>query len=156
MNDLDHEHDERDLEALFDATAEAATGAQLTKLKARAADVPGRRRRPLWLLWAPFLAVAAGFFAVLMLRGNPEGEQARLPSATTTTSLQAPSVAGVAPTPAPPAEEPASDEGDETLAGLDDLDDGPSTDVLAAPLDDADEEELDVWLAAADSFLEEG
>lgn len=153
MTDLDPE---RELKALFDATAEAPTGAQLTKLKARATDVPGRRRRPLWLLWAPFLAVAAGFFAVVVLRGKPGPEQAHLPSATITASEQIASVATPAPSLAPPGEEPAGDDLDESLAGLDDLDDEPSTDVLAAPLDDADEEELDVWLAAADSFLEEG
>jgi hypothetical protein len=153
MTDLDPE---RDLKALFDATAEAPTGAQLTKLKARATDVPARRRRPLWLLWAPFLAVAAGFLAVVVLRGKPAGEQAHLPSATITASEQIASTAPPAPSLATPGEEPAGDDLDESLAGLDDLDDQPSTDVLAAPLDDADEEELDIWLAAADSFLEEG
>jgi hypothetical protein len=155
MTDFDHDPTESDLRALFDATSEAPTGAQLTKLRARSADVPARRRRSVWLIWAPFLAIAAGFFAVVVLRGDKsDGGSALLPS-TANASLTAPSVANVAPSPAP-AIEPAPDDAEIVVPDLAGADDGPSMDVLAAPLDDADDQDLDRWLAAADSYLEEG
>ncbi len=72
MTHQDHERDERELKALFDATADEPSGAQLTKLRARAADVPARGRRPRWLAWAPVFAVAAGALAVFVLRGRVE------------------------------------------------------------------------------------
>jgi hypothetical protein len=57
----EHDHpDEKALRELFDATAESAQGPTLTKLAARARDVPEREQRlPRWLprwAWSPTLA----------------------------------------------------------------------------------------------------
>ena len=63
--------DEARLRALFDRTADDASGPTLTRLSARAREVPSQGRRS-WLsqLWAPALAVAAGAFAVVLATGQ--------------------------------------------------------------------------------------
>lgn len=155
MNDLDHDRTENELRALFDATSDSPTGAQLTKLRARAADVPAHRRRSPWLVLAPFLAVAAGFFAVVLLRGDKTDGAAALHSATASISPVAPAPASVAPNPVATVDR-APDEVDIPVPDVAGVDDDPSMDVLAAPLEDVDDEDLDRWLAAADSYLEEG
>lgn len=157
MNHPDDDRDERELKALFDATADAPSGAQLTKLRARAADVPARGRRPRWLAWAPAFAVAAGALAVFVLRGKVE--EAPI-AGSATTRAPAPTLVASAPATAPSAPiaegppEPADDDG--TVADLGYSDEGLGIDELSGPLDDADEAELDGWLVATGSFLEDG
>jgi hypothetical protein len=164
MTNPERERDEGDLKALFDATAETPDGMQLTKLRARAADVPALKRRPRWLVWAPFLAVAAGALAVVMLRGSPKEVETARGIASAPVTLVAPGPATVARAPAPPpsnAPLPSDETGPPTdengaVADLSDPDDGFAMDDLSGPLDEANDEELDGWLAATDSFLEDG
>jgi hypothetical protein len=157
------ERDEADLKALFDATAEPPTGPQLTKLRARAADVPTRGHRSRWRAWAPFFAIAAGALAIFVGRGlGSVGD----PTATNTST----ELVAAAPAPAPPgsvtspapAPEPASledvtpEEAGAVMAGLGYGDDGLGVDLLGAPFDEGDADDLDTWLEATDSFLEDG
>lgn len=158
MTHPDHERHESELKALFDATADEASGAQLTKLRARAADVPARGRRPRWLAWAPVFAVAAGALAVFVARGGREEG----PVARSSATVQAPAPTLVASAPAPAPSEPVAEdppqaaEDNGAVADLGYGDEGFGIDELSGPLDEADEEELDGWLAATDSFLEDG
>lgn len=157
MTHQDHERDERELKALFDATADEPSGAQLTKLRARAADVPARGRRPRWLAWAPVFAVAAGALAVFVLRGRVEEAPV---AGSATTRAPAPTLVASAPATAPAApiaespSEPTDDDG--TVADFGYSDEGFGIDELSGPLEDADEAELDGWLVATGSFLEDG
>lgn len=161
MTHPDRERDEAELAALFDETAEAPDGMQLTKLRARAADVPGRRRRSRWLAFAPVFAVFAGALAVVVYRGGPSEVETARTTATTTESPVAPSPSSVGhppealqPQQLAATEEPDADlEESAPVAGLAAPDDGLGMDGLSAPGDDADERELDRWLAAADSYL---
>lgn len=141
-----------DLQALFDATAEEASGPTLTKLRARAAEVPERaRRRPWWRtfgLAAPAAAAAAvGALAVMTLPGTPQ------PLA----SFQAPSVPELVSTAnAAPAAEPAQAADDEaalTALAFDESPSGFALDPMYAPTSDA---ELDAWLDATEGLLDEG
>lgn len=163
MTERDPERDETELRALFDRTAEAPDGIQLTKLKARAMDLPGRRKRSAFWLFAPLVAVAAAALGVVVLRGGPAPSSA--PSAAVAPPGLSESAARAAPTPAPalassPA--PSAEDSDPELDDPDvgDLyaadDDSSAGDLLGPPDDDASEEELDGWLAATDSFLEDG
>lgn len=159
MTHPDHERDERDLAALFDATAEEADRAQLTKLGARAADVPARARRPGWYRWVPVFAVAAGALAVFVARGGPK--QAEMADRSATPTAAPPSALALAPSSAPslaprPAEEPPEAEENGAVADLGYGDEGFGLDELSGPLEDEDEADLDKWLAATDSFLEDG
>ena len=81
------EGDETRLRALFDETVEPATGPTLTKLAARAADVPERSRRtPLWLprwAWKPTaagLVVAAGALGAAFVNTPVEAPSPREPA----------------------------------------------------------------------------
>ena len=151
MNSPEEEFD--DLQALFDATAEDASGPLLTKLRARAAEVPERaRRRPWWRtfgLAAPATAAAlAGALAVMALPGTPE------PLA----SFRAPIVpeALAAARPAPVVEEPVASADDEealTALAFDESPSGFALDPMYAPTSDA---ELDAWLDATEGLLDEG
>jgi len=145
--------DERPLRALFDRTAEQATSAQLTKLAARAADVPARARRFAWPAWALGPALAAAAAVILLFawpRTSPEG--AGLVAATPREPLVSPSVALTAGTPAlglPEYEDVFPVAATAMFTGeSDDYDPlGGSLDVSPS---DAD---LDAWLAAADEIL---
>lgn len=163
MTGPEHDRDEARLKELFDATAEAPDRVQLTKLSARACDVPTRGRRPgRWQLWAPFAALAAGALAILALRGfhAPTADVARAPSAVVTPNPArlAPSALALAPEPSATASAPGDLDGPENdngeavagLAGADDEGD------WLAPLSEPAEDDVDVWLSATDAFLEDG
>lgn len=153
MTHPDPERDERELKALFDATSAAPDGMQLTKLRARAADVPSRKRAWRWQLFAPFVALGAGAAAVLLLRSGPEpAPVARVdPPALATTPAPA-----VAAAPEASAEPRLPEDVDENgpVADLGYADEGLGIDELSGPADD--EEDLDVWLDATGAFLEDG
>jgi hypothetical protein len=168
MTHPDHEPDEAGLRALFDATADELDGPGLTKLRARAADIPARRRPAWWKLWSPVFAVAMGGLLVFGIRTL---NQPSAPGPVATTAAVAPSatelVAKSAPTPTPetaPSEEEEPEElalgeeviDDETSVPDDELvlDDG-SDDLLAFGVP-SDDEELDAWLEATDELLGEG
>jgi len=159
MTHPEHERDEHELKALFDATAEEPSGAQLTKLRARAADVPGRARRPRWLFWAPFAAVAAGALLVVMLQGGAKDAEVARGTSTASVRFEAPAPSVTQHAPAPSQESTPDEEAPEengALAELGDLNDGDDFEDFPGPLDEPDDAELDDWLAATSSFLEDG
>lgn len=151
------EHEHEDLKELFDRTAERASGPTLTKLAARAADVPLRAGRvprylPSWAFSPAFagvaLAVAAAVALVLALPGTAPPEQA-------VASIVSSSALSVAPA-VPPAPAVASHvrgpaaaadltDSDDLGLGLDDSTDDTSFNV-SGPESDQD---LDAWLAAS-------
>jgi hypothetical protein len=154
MTDEDREHE--DLQRLFDGTAEEPSGPTLTKLAARAADVPGRARRksrflPRWA-WGPAFAGAAlalgGLFA-LRAATHPLPPQ-RGPELCSATAAPSEAVAvAVASGSAHEAHAgaphpPAADEANDNSELLGDADEGARFDV-SGPQTDRD---LDAWLAA--------
>jgi hypothetical protein len=158
----DHDHDEARLQALFDETASEPDRMQLTKLRARAMDVPaGRKRRPFWTWLAPALALAAGALLVVAAQRGPlhtapvtktaapvvHENTAPAPVALETAR---PEPTRAAPTKPAPEDPELFDELDEPLAGIgllgDDGDDATSS----------QEQDLDVWLSAADALSEDG
>ena len=115
-----HEPDEpgeEELRRLFDATADQASGPTLTKLAARAGEVPEHAQRvPRWLprwAWSPTLAglaVAAGVLLVVVASrfGGPE-RPANSPSpAETTAAKPASSPSGAKLALTPPTSDPTS------------------------------------------------
>lgn len=142
-----------DLERLFDATAREASGPTLTKLGARARDIPQQAPRksgvlPRWA-WVPVFGVfAAAAGALLALRGaHPTAKSAErvvaLPSAATppwAAASGSTAAEAVARAPEPTPGEELSDNAE--LSG--DADDGAHFDV-SGPQSDRD---LDAWLAA--------
>ena len=148
--------DDRSLQELFDRTASPPTGAQLTKLAARAAEVPERARSrawwPAWVLGPTLVAASALVVFVAWPVPTPEvpgtvapiGSVARAPEA---------------PTPAP--DEVLASSSDPTL--YDDLlptatamfsVESDEFDALGGSLEvPSDDEDLDAWLAAADDIL---
>lgn len=153
MTAQDEDPAHAELERLFDATAREASGPTLTKLGARARDIPQQAPRKSGLLprwaWGPVfgvIALAAG--ALLAVRGAHSPSRsvehvAALPSAATppwaaATGSNTAEVALRAPEPSP--SEELSDNAE--LSG--DADDGAHFDV-SGPQSDRD---LDAWLAA--------
>jgi hypothetical protein len=165
------DRDEAELRSLFESTREAPDGVQLTKLRARAVDVPLRaQRRPWWLVWAPLAAVAAGALVIVVARsgGTPElavgggetaatSEQSAVPTAVAKSTTPAPSPSAP-PAPAPGEEDetsdPELDSPEDELAGLNDYE--PNSNDIFAALDEPAEEDVDAWLAATSAFLEDG
>lgn len=154
--------EERELLDLFEATAEQPPPATLTRLQARAVDIPAHvRRRPAWIprwAWAPGiagLAVAAGALAVTIAPWLTE-EVETVPVAQVAGSLPMPAV--VPPAAAPqvsasvdPASVSADDEEDDLASDWgDDVDELGSA--LDAPSEDAD---LDAWLHATAVLVNE-
>ncbi len=151
--------DEAELQKLFDATAEDASGPLLTRLAARAVDVPAHakpRWRSLWV-WLPGLAVGAGALALAVgtATHTPPGVPPRpsaiaLRAAPSATAVAAPQSAQVV---EPTADVPALD----VVAGLDSDGLGSSADLGVGALDgpppDAD---LDAWLYATGELLDNG
>ena len=149
---------EETLQHLFDQTAHEPTGPTMTKLAARARDVPGnaRRRRTgsWWPGWAP-VAVGAGAAAVVVLALRGAGEPVATPEPVAHMSVPVgplPSVSG-----APGPDEPsAQDETDLAVAELElsltpeDPADGSDLDLMFGPETDDD---LDAWLAATEELL---
>jgi hypothetical protein len=163
--------DEERLRQLFEATAEEPTGALLTRLTARAADVPERATRaPRWLprwAWAPTFggfAVAVGALAATF---GPSLLEAAPNPALDVPNAIAPQAAPLARASASAASgslEPASailptDLAEVGLLALDsdwEADDqlgDVSLEPLHGPADDAD---LDAWLYATAALLEDG
>ncbi len=149
---MNPEHDD-DLRALFDATAEEASGPVLTKLQARAREIPAARR-PWWSKLAlPGFALLAGAAATaLLLRASP---QAPLPEPSPV------AIAVVTPQASAPvaAEEPehdviATEDVDDELAGLEAVAWGEPDDLWGGAGVEADLES-DELLAALDSWMEE-
>jgi len=153
MTPQDEDPAHAELGRLFDATAREASGPTLTKLGARARDIPQQATRKSGLLprwaWGPVFGVftlAAG--ALLALRGaHPPAKSAERAAAAQSaatppwavaTGSNAAEVVTRAPEPAPGEE--LSDNAE--LSG--DLDDGAHFDV-SGPQSDRD---LDAWLAA--------
>ena len=164
----DPERDEAELRALFDRTADIADGPGLTKLRARAADVPGLgRRRSWWWVFVPFVAVAAGALIVVSMRGGSAREQALRGGSES--AIVAPSSPEVSPSalalqssrPPPSSageanpEEAADLDSDEAVADLGADDEGNGGDLFAA-LDEPADEDVDAWLAATSAYLEGG
>jgi hypothetical protein len=151
------ELDETRLQALFDRTAELPSGPMLTKLSARAADIPGLSRpRPFWQslrFMLPAVAAVAGALAVVAipeLRGEPGAE-----SAPVALAPQSPAPAeATAPAPVD-VETPAVDEVD--LDALAELDFSDGDELAFGDVDGPDSEaELDAWLSATEALLDEG
>ncbi|HEY6559945.1 MAG TPA: hypothetical protein VI072_21825 [Polyangiaceae bacterium] len=166
--------DETSVRQLFDASADEPSGPVLTKLAARAGEIPSSPRRvPSWFprwAWAPSaagLAAAAGALAVTLASwfGEPEGELG--PATATPAVVPAVALAPV-PTPAQPESkdgpiEPrqaatAAPDSDERALGTEPLAAELSAesaldselDALYGPPADAD---LDAWLHATSELL---
>ncbi len=148
---------EHDLLTLFDTTAEQPSTHQLTRMAARATDVPQRRPRwaQRWLLWlAPALAAAGALgLAVALSRPSTQTESAAVlgqerpatAAAPTRLAVQTPT-ASAAGAPSEEPEEPL----DPSLTAL--LDDERSGhDALFGPVAEDDE----AWYAATAAFLGE-
>ncbi len=162
---LDH-HDklETGLARLFDATAGEPSGPTLTKLSARAADIPARvKRRPRWrslLFWTPGMAAAV---AALVLVMSPSPRHVRQ-SPTPATSTPPPALAVHTPRksgapPAAPAAAPKVEDPDiaELAAGFDDDDPTATTAIGLDPLyGPSQNDDLDAWLYAAHTVLQNG
>ncbi len=157
--------DEEQLKELFDASAAQASGPMLTKLRARAAEVPSRSpRAPRWLprwAWSPLLAgLAVGVGALGVTIGvwlnRPDviapgpGPEARVlaepqaPSALAASSSRAARGAGV------------EDEPLEEGAELAEFDFGDDSYLDVDALYDPSEEELDEWWEATADLVEGG
>jgi hypothetical protein len=186
MTRPDLDRDEARLQALFDATAENPDRVQLTKLRARAADLPRRERRfAIGRLWAAFAAVLAGALIVALFRGVGRGPDGVARSALPTAHERVPAPelqASAQPAPAPPSPErpaPAPPEPSDVARAPEPAPSG-SADSEATPSDreareavagigmgddDGDwldplsepaEDEVDAWLSATGAFLEDG
>ncbi|HWZ90782.1 MAG TPA: hypothetical protein VNW92_18100 [Polyangiaceae bacterium] len=150
MTDEEREHE--DLQRLFDATAEEPSGPTLTKLAARAADVPARRKSRFLSRWAwgPAFAGAAlalgGLFALRAATHRlPPQREPELCSATAAPNEAVAVASGSAHemhAGAPRA--PLADEANDNTELLGDADEGARFDV-SGPQTDRD---LDAWLAA--------
>ncbi len=164
---MNSQHDperEDDLRALFERTREDPDRMQLTKLRARAEDVPALARRGRrWLALAPLFAVALGALAVFFAtRGNQQSLVA--PSTSVALVDSRPELApgpSVAPAPEPTALAQGSAEPDDALLEPDDVApvatlDDPSADDPLAALDEPADDDVDTWLNATSSFLEGG
>ncbi len=153
MTPHDPHPDDSRLQALFDRTAEEPTGAQLTRLAARAAEVPGRSRRLSWPVWLLGPALAATAALVLVLRtGGPAAD-----SPATEIALSVPRQTIAQGAASLTAEAPVAPSYDEIFPAaatamftgeVDDFD--PLGGSLEGPTSDDD---LDAWLAAADEIL---
>ncbi len=154
---------DQELSQLFDATADQPSGPTLTKLSARATDIPAHvKRRPRWrslLFWAPGMAAAV---AALVLVLSPSLRHSGLAPSATHAALSAPvpekiAKATKAPAPAPT---PAATEDPDTsdLAAV--FDDSDSATTAALSLDPlygpSQDDNLDAWLYATSAVLKTG
>lgn len=150
------DHDEARLAALFNRTAELPSGPTLTKLSARAADIPARaRRRPWWRSFgflAPASAALAGVLAVLALPDLREPAPVE-PVARTAPTIVAPEPSSARPTVAESVDEYGGEEWVAELGFADETPPGFALDPMYAPTSDA---ELDAWLHATETLLDEG
>ncbi len=165
MKNTDREPNEESLRALFDATADDLDGPGLTRQKARAADIPQRRRRPLWWrAWAPALALAAGALLVLGVRSMNHSEaptvaETAVPVAPAPSVTQTTRVAEAKTPPASSDDLEPDDLGEDSELALDDADDvgfdEGGDDLLAFGVPSSDDE-VEQWLEATDELLGEG
>lgn len=154
---------EATMQKLFDATAPELMGADLTRIAARAADIPAKNQ-PWWKslkVWLPGMGVAAAAAVALAVVATPGEPADTAPSAIET----APAI--VAENDAPPRTTDDLDiEIDDELDDL--LPDEPElaadinvdetesyASALALPTENLDEDEVDVWLAALDDVFDE-
>lgn len=155
--------DEQALLALFDETADAASGPVLTKLGARAADVPLAARRRWRAFWFVAPGLAAGLAALLITLGPSLRRPSAPASSATMTESARPGAAASAqaPSPATPSRTPSvAPEPGAELGSLADLDDessdatgaGLSFAPLYAPEPDKD---VDAWLYATQTVLQD-
>jgi hypothetical protein len=144
MTQEDQEHE--DLKRLFEATAEGASGPTLTKLAARAADIPqlvGQKRRflPRWA-WGPAFAGAAmtlgGVLALHTMAPKRQPVPSQPVASVAVATASAREVNAAAPRATPP------DDSSDSPELLGDADEGARFDV-SGPQSDRD---LDAWLAA--------
>ncbi len=153
---MNPEHDE-DVRALFDSTATEASGPVLTKLKARARDIPQTARRRWWARFAAptFALVTGAAAAAFLLKATPEVAAPMATSATGVASTaQAPVAANPATEPAPSLPEVLEDESEEEMAGLEAVAWGDSDDLWSGAGIEAEADSEDL-LAALDSWMEE-
>ena len=146
------EHDD-DVRALFDATASEASGPVLTKLKARAGDIPRTARRSWFARFAaPTFALVTGVAAAaVLLKATPDPTVPMTTAVAVATTESPASTASEA-----PALEPASGEedSDEDLAGLEAVAFSDSDELWSGVGVDSDSESDDL-LAALDSWMED-
>ncbi|MEB2310853.1 MAG: hypothetical protein OZ921_21510 [Sorangiineae bacterium] len=157
----DFEKDEARLQALFDATADEPTGLGLTRLRARAAEIPARAKRPVWRslwVWLPGVAVGAGALALSVGTTTGEVGSGSLPPRPSALVVASPSGgARVVSAPAPAAESAQDDAELESLdgTGADGL--GSSSELGVAVLGGAPSDaDLDAWLYATAELLDNG
>lgn len=148
--------DFEDLQQLFDRTAEQASGPLLTKLRARAVDVPERAPRATWRRWLlPTFAFAGGALVATLALGGGEPAVEPLAHVPVPAQLSVPSAPAAAePAAQSPAASPSLDpelEGLDHLAG--ELDNDDLWAGLAIPAEDT---ELELWLAGAEYYLAGG
>jgi hypothetical protein len=146
------EREHEDLQRLFDETAGDAAGPTLTKLAARAADIPERALRrprllPRWA-WGPaFAGTAAALGGLLALRAlapKPAPQRGPAPSAAAPVVRVVVATASAREVNAAAPHATSGDEPGDTPELLGDADEGARFDV-SGPVADRD---LDAWLAA--------
>lgn len=156
----DDELDETRLQALFDETAELPGGPTLTKLGARAREIPVQaRRRPWWYslrIAAPATGMAlAGALAVLMLPG-PDRDNLAPPAPIPVAQANGITPSTTSATP-PSVSEPSEDEADTQIAfGFAETDDGLSSSIAPEAIESESEAELDAFLVATSDLVDEG
>ena len=159
----DDDGDERPLRAVFDASAEDASGALLTRMRARAADVPAHvRRRPRFVprwAWAPAFAgvgVAAitALAAAFSLNWGNTGDPAEAPPAAVKAVLPQ---AEAAPLPPAPSADGLDDDDLDYASGEDWEAEARLGELELDPLDGlAADDDLDAWLFATDELTRGG
>jgi hypothetical protein len=167
----DPDGDEARLRALFNETIEPATGPTLTKLAARAADVPERAHRtPLWLprwAWKPTAAgfvVAAGALGAAFVNTRVEAPRPA-ESSVAAAHLTAPAPAPAASVSVNDLRRPAvplADLGEDleslelSAAGGDWESEAEDDDVFDSVYGPPSDANLDAWLYATSAVLEGG
>lgn len=159
-------HDEKldqELLQLFDSTADKPSGPTLTKLSARAADIPARvKRRPRWrslLFWAPGAAAAVAALVLVLSPSLRHSQPRALAPSAPALSARAPEKLAKAPAPKPAPAPPAPTVSpDETgLAAFDDGDPTATADISLDPLyGPSQSDDLDAWLYATGAVLKNG
>jgi len=146
---------EDDLRALFDSTATEANGPILTKLKARALDIPQTARRRWWVRFTvPAFALVAGVAAAaFLLKAAPVAPGPALESPAALATLT-PTNTASAESAVPVPEQSVVEQSDDDLEGLEALAWGDSDDLWSGAGVDPDVES-DELLAALDSWMEE-
>jgi hypothetical protein len=152
----DEQLDEARLQALFDESAELASGPMLTKFSARAREIPALARRRTWWLSLrialPAGAALAGALAVLMLPGFGGSNVAAPPSVPVAPASQ------IVASPVSPRVSESNDEAAaaEFAAGFGYADEGSGSAIALDAIESESEAELDAWLVATADLVDEG